>query len=147
MHQQRIVVLNPVTFIGRLKQSSFARLVAAIAFPLMISGCQLNSTPQTSRDYLEVTPTQLSKYWVIQDNTLNWQDLLNYQSNQQQLNIRFSINQSGQLVDLDIDHEQLAMTAQQKELLLARFSEQRFNATVDNKTAQPVRVSATVVFN
>ena len=147
MHQQRVVVLNPVTFIGRFKQPSYARLAAAFAFPLMICGCQLNSAPQASRDYLEVTPSQLSKYWVIQDNTLNWQDLLNSQSNHQQLNIRFSINQAGQLVDLDIDPEQLTMTPQQKELLLARFSKQRFNATVDNKTAQPVRVTATVMFN
>ncbi|QYJ90300.1 hypothetical protein [Shewanella halotolerans] len=117
-------------------------MFALITLPLFVSACQSNLPAQAERDYLEVTPAQLSKYWVIQDNTLNWQGLI---EQKQKLNISFGINPSGQLVDLELDD--LSISPEQREALLARFSEQRFNATVDNKTAQPVRVSATVMFN
>ncbi|MCG9756979.1 hypothetical protein L1D40_17425 [Shewanella insulae] len=134
--------MNGIKLIDRFKQSFFARWTPLLIFPLFISACQSNLLAQPERDYLEVTPAQLSKYWVIQDNTLNWQGLV---EQKQKRNIHFGINSSGELVDLDIDN--LAISSEQREALLARFSEQRFNATVDNKAAQPVRVSATVMFN
>ncbi|MCG9720906.1 hypothetical protein [Shewanella sp. Isolate7] len=117
-------------------------MAALLALPLLVSACQSNAVTQTPRDYLEVTPTQLSKYWVIQDSTLNWKGLV---EQKQRLNISFGINGSGQLVDLELDD--LTLSPEQKQALLTRFSQQRFNATVYNKTAQPVRVSATVMFN
>ncbi|WP_150099931.1 hypothetical protein [Shewanella loihica] len=134
--------MNPVHFIARHKPSSLFRLLALLTLPLFVSACQSNLIAQSERDYLEVTPAQLSKYWVIQNNTLNWQGLI---EQKQKLNISFGINPSGQLVDLELDD--LSISPEQKEALLARFSEQRFNATVDNKSAQPVRVSAIVMFN
>ncbi|ABO22151.1 hypothetical protein SHLO109777_16790 [Shewanella loihica] len=142
MHWQRVVAVNPVHFIARHKPSSLFRLLALLTLPLFVSACQSNLIAQSERDYLEVTPAQLSKYWVIQNNTLNWQGLI---EQKQKLNISFGINPSGQLVDLELDD--LSISPEQKEALLARFSEQRFNATVDNKSAQPVRVSAIVMFN
>ncbi|CAM4192610.1 MULTISPECIES: hypothetical protein [Shewanella] len=134
--------MNPLDVVARHKLSSLFRLAALLALPLFVSACQSNAITQTPRDYLEVTPTQLSKYWVIQDSTLNWKGLV---EQKQKLNISFGINGSGQLVDLELDD--LTLSPEQKQALLARFSQQRFNATVYNKTAQPVRVSATVTFD
>ncbi|WP_160798530.1 hypothetical protein [Shewanella insulae] len=134
--------MNPLHFIAIHNPSSLFRLAALLALPLFVSACQSNAITQTPRDYLEVTPAQLSKYWVIQDNTLNWQGLV---EQKQKLNIHFGINSSGELVDLELDD--LTLSPEQKQALLARFSQQRFNATVYNKAAQPVRVSATVMFN
>ena len=142
MHWQRVVAVNPLHVIARQKPTSLFRLAALLALPLLVSACQSNEVTQTPRDYLEVTPTQLSKYWVVQDSTLNWHKLI---GQKQKLNISFGINGSGQLVDLELDD--LTLSPEQKQALLTRFSQQRFNATVYNKTAQPVRVSAIVMFN
>lgn len=112
---------------------------------LSLIGCQSYTPFETSASPIHVSPTQLSKYWVIKDKTLDWTPIHAQQPNLDSATISFEINSQGNMVNLIID--ELTNNVDIHNAVIIRLSEQKFSATVENPYAQAVMVKTTVWLN
>lgn len=123
-------------------RSSFLTLSLIIT---LLTGCQSYSAFDTSDQLVKVTPTQLSKYWVVKDKAIDWTPIYTKKPDLQRVTISFEINPEGDMVNLIID--ELEDNLDIHDAMLTQLSEQKFRPTTENINTQSVLVNATILPN
>lgn len=126
---------------NRPHQSSLL-MAALLLITGLLTGCQSSLMHNYSAAAVNVTPSQLSRYWVIQDRAIDWQLVANQYPNLQRIHVQFEINSQGNIVNLAIDELYKDQYA-----VIADLESYKFKATAENANAIPVRVNATILFN
>lgn len=125
------------------RTNHFSLLIAALLFVTgLLSGCQTSPIHHSPTSLVSVTPSQLSRYWVVQDRAIDWQLVANQYPNLHRINVQFDINSQGSMVNLAIDELYKDQYA-----VIAELESYKFKATAENANAMPVRVNATILLN
>ncbi len=111
---------------------------------LLLVACQTPQQSSYDTDIIEVSPTQLSHYWVVKDSALDWGTLRDKLPDHNYATVSFDINSQGKIEHIDID--ELEDNQQAYEEVIKKLSQQTFYATTSNINARPVRFQAKIFF-